>query len=109
MLHDDGAIAQLRESHKTDSISVCARTLSPPARMIRCPCRAHTLPLALAVIIALTACRPFLHRQVSGRVLAIEGVAQGMIDGLTVALTSVAARIPTPEEPASAWLCSMLK
>lgn len=46
---------------------------------------------ALCVLgfITLTAFRPsFLHRQVSGRVLAIEGAAQGIINGKKIALTS---------------------
>lgn len=41
-------------------------------------------------LIALTACRPFFQRQVSGRVLALEGAGHGMINGTRIALTSAA-------------------
>ena len=52
----------------------------------RCPAR--TLSLGLFVIIALGSCRPLFNREVSGAVLAVEGVANGTIGGQTIGLTN---------------------
>jgi hypothetical protein len=52
----------------------------------RCPAR--TLLVGLFVVTALGSCRPVFNREVSGTVLAVEGVANGTIGGQTIGLTN---------------------
>lgn len=59
-------------------------------QMTRRTFTARSSVLCLLGLVAVTACRPLFHRQISGKVLALQGAAHGMIGEKRIALTSAA-------------------